>query len=316
MEVGKTLWYSAAVKVDERAAEAVEFALNSTDALGTEISDLRKNADGTVNVVGYFDAPPDEAALRREIADAFRIYAFPESTAVSIRLGEIEDRDWLAEWKRHWTPQTVGRFVIAPPWSEVDASRRIVIRIEPNMAFGTGTHETTQLCLRAIEANYRPGMSLLDVGTGTGILAIAAAKLGSSITENTESTEETLGAAENHSAYSVPTVVNIFACDTDLDAMNIARENARLNGVDALIEFIDGPLPEDAPQFDIVCANLTLADILPILSLLHSKVRRTLILSGILVEQEDAIVSGLKRYPISDIEIEHAGEWIAVTCRL
>src|SRR4029079_18467199 len=88
---------------------------------------------------------------------------------------EVPDRDWLAEWKRGWQPVEVGRFIIAPPWSEISVNR-IVIRIEPGMAFGTGTHETTRLCLKAIEKYFRGG-SFLDVGTGTGILAMAAAKL-------------------------------------------------------------------------------------------------------------------------------------------
>src|SRR2546423_12368035 len=90
---------------------------------------------------------------------------------------EVEERDWRAEWKKGWRAVEVGRFVVAPPWSEVpDDEGRIVIRVEPGMAFGTGTHETTRLCLAAIEKYFRGG-SFLDVGTGTGILAIAAAKL-------------------------------------------------------------------------------------------------------------------------------------------
>ena len=93
-------------------------------------------------------------------------------------LREVADEDWLGEWKKSWQPVAVGeRFLIAPPWSVIDDARdRIVIRIEPGMAFGTGTHETTRLCLSAIE-EYFAGESFLDVGTGTGILAIAAAKL-------------------------------------------------------------------------------------------------------------------------------------------
>src|SRR5205085_3138018 len=90
----------------------------------------------------------------------------------------VEEIDWLAEWKKHWQPTEVGRFVIAPPWQEIDPGDKILIQIEPNMAFGTGTHETTQLCLDAISELYRPQLTFLDVGTGTGILAIAAAKLG------------------------------------------------------------------------------------------------------------------------------------------
>jgi ribosomal protein L11 methyltransferase len=109
-------------------------------------------------------------------------------------------------------------------------------------------------------------------------------------------------------------VKKILACDTDLDAMKIARENAAANGVADLIEFLDGPLPADSPTFDVVCANLTLGDILPILDLLLSKTRLALILSGILVEQESAIVSALGESSFDDPKIERAGEWISVVC--
>src|SRR5258708_29342780 len=111
----------------------------------------------------------------------------------------VADEDWLGEWKKSWQPVEVGaRFIIAPPWVEVSHEpNRCVIRIEPGMAFGTGTHETTRLCLVAIE-KYFAGGSFLDVGTGTGILAIAAAKLFPS--------------------------ARLEACDTDADAITIASE--------------------------------------------------------------------------------------------
>jgi ribosomal protein L11 methyltransferase len=279
-------------------------------------------------VVGYFDQPPDEPSLTNEIAHAVAVHDLSAETPYSTILGEVEDRDWLAEWKKHWTPQTVGRFVIAAPWAEVDEPEKIVIRIEPNMAFGTGTHETTQLCLWAIERVYEPGMSFLDVGTGTGILAIAAGKIFT--TESTESTEKESDFPRSASAHdaastsppslssvlSVPSVLKILACDTDLNSMKIARENARLNDVGSLIEFIDGPLSIDAPQFDIVCANLTLAEIRPILSLLVSKTRGTLILSGILAEQEGEMVSALKENSVIHPEVERAGEWISVAAQI
>src|SRR5262249_49859629 len=152
---------------------------------------------------------------------------------------------------------TVGRFVVAPPWEKVVDKDKIVILIEPNMAFGTGTHETTQLCLKAIDENYLPGHSFLDVGTGTGILAIAAAKLASGSSE-------------------------ILACDTDADSIKIARENAQANGVGDKTDFLVGPITSETPQFDFVCVNLTIDAIVPILGLLLEKTKSTLVLSGIL----------------------------------
>ena len=180
--------------------------------------------------------------------------------------------------------RSVGKFIVAPPWADVE-SEKILIRIEPNMAFGTGTHGTTQLCLKAIGEHCSPGMSFLDVGTGTGILAIGAAKLGAT---------------------------DILACDTDADAINIARENAQLNGVAKHIEFADVGIDGRTPQYDFVCANLTVDVIIPILGLLLDKSKMLLLLSGILAEQEQIIRDGLLKFQISNIKIEASGEWISV----
>src|SRR6266508_4942973 len=111
-------------------------------ALGTETTDT-----GGPNVIvsGYFDLNPAIEIVRGALLDAIRIYNCVPSALIDLKLREVADRDWLAEWKKDWQPVQVGRFIIAPPWTEVtDAGGRIVIRIEPGMAFGTGTHETTR----------------------------------------------------------------------------------------------------------------------------------------------------------------------------
>src|SRR5205807_7485777 len=175
---------------------------------------------------------------------ALRIYDCPPGLLIEIVTREIADEDWLAEWKKHWQPVEVGRFIIAPPWSEPSATaghpnaENIWIRINPGMAFGTGTHETTRLCLHAIEKYYSGG-SFFDVGTGTGILAIAAAKLSAS--------------------------AQINACDTDAEAVAIAKENARLNNVEQRITFRVGTVDESIASADVVCANLTAPVIIDLL---------------------------------------------------
>ncbi len=217
--------------------------------------------------------------------ESLRIHDIPQDALVSISSRRVEETDWLAEWKKHWSPQQVGRFTIAPPWAEVAVTDQIVIRIEPNMAFGTGTHETTQLCLKAISNLYLPDQSFLDVGTGTGILAIAAAKLGGD---------------------------TIIACDVDRDAVAIARENAIANGVADRIEFTDGSISSETAEHDFVNANLTLDIIIPLLPILGGKTRKTLVLSGILAEQEQIAVNAMKASVFKDLRIERAGEWIAI----
>jgi ribosomal protein L11 methyltransferase len=199
---------------------------------------------------------------------------------------EIEERDWLGEWKQSWQPVEIGRFIIAPPWSDVsDRHDRLIIRIEPGMAFGTGTHETTRLCLDAIQKHFSGG-SFLDVGTGTGILAIAAAKL-------------------------FPEA-RVEGCDTDEAAIAIARENAALNGIAQHIDFRTGSVDESTASADLVCANLTADVINQILPTLVSLSCGKLILSGILETQIELVQAGLHACGIDEFEITQDGEWVAL----
>lgn len=279
-------WLALEIAVRPEAAEAIEFAFNSLEALGTAISFRRVGHTEALTVSGYFNELPDALMLQDELQYALRSYGFEMDAVVSVDHAEIENADWLAEWKKHWKPTAIGRFVIAPPWAEIGEEGKIVIRIEPNMAFGTGTHETTRLCVEAIDTIYERGESFLDVGTGTGILAIAAAKLA-------DGSEQ------------------FFAIDNDADSIKIARENAAANNV-GFIRFAESVMTEETPQFDLVCANLTIDVILPILDLLLEKTTKTLVMSGILAEQEPMIASALNARGITDYRVSTLGEWIAV----
>lgn len=262
--------------MEPAAREAVEYALMEAGALGT----VTVTTDPLTKVTGYFAKVPNRELIRSELFEALRIYELPSSSVRDMNLREVAERDWLAEWKKNWKPVQVGRFVIAPPWTEIaEAPGRIVIRIEPGMAFGTGTHETTRLCLAAIEKHFAGG-SFLDVGTGTGILAIAAAKM-------------------------FPDA-RVEGLDTDADAIEIARENAKANCVEN-IEFRVGSIEETTASADLVCANLTADVILQILPALIGVTCGKLILSGILETQIEEIVSVL-----GEVEIIQDGEWIAI----
>jgi ribosomal protein L11 methyltransferase len=277
-------WYALAVTIEPTAREATEYALMEAGALGTQTDEL---VDST-RVTAYFDQVPDREKVRVEIFEALRIYDLPSSAVREMNLSEVADKDWLGEWKKNWQPVVVGRFVIAPPWSEVTESEdQLVIRIEPGMAFGTGTHETTRLCLGAIQ-KYFYGRSFLDVGTGTGILAIAAAKL----------------SAE----------ARIQACDNDPDAVTIARENASLNNVAERIEFEVGSVNQDPTMSaDCVCANLTADAILPLLPSLIGATCGRLILSGILDSQIDTVMDRLRELGVSsNAVLLQDGEWAAI----
>ena len=277
------LWYALDVELERDAREAVEYALMEAGGLGTETND---RDDLLIRVTGYFDRLPDRERVRYELFEALRIYDLPSSSVRDMNLREVAQRDWLEEWKQNWQPVEIGRFIIAPPWSNLgEVHDRLVIRIEPGMAFGTGTHETTRLCLQAIEKHFTGG-SFLDVGTGTGILAIAAAKL-------------------------FPEA-RIEACDTDEMAVEIARENATANGVLDQIDFRAGSVEESTASADLVCANLTADVITQILPSLVSLTCGNLILSGILETQVEMVRAGLHDNGIDEFEIEQDGEWVAL----
>ena len=284
-------WFALKVTVVSEASEAVEFALNELGALGTEINNLGVKQAETLSVIGYFNEPPSDETIQAELVEALRIYGFMPDAVQETEWRRIGDVDWLFEWKKHWKATEIDRFIIAPSWETVENTDKIVIRIEPNMAFGTGTHETTQLCLKAVGESYQPGMSFLDVGTGTGILAIAAAKLNSK------------------SEIKNP---KITGYDTDFDSVGIARENAKMNEVGDQIEFLVGSISETDADYDFVCANITIDIIIPLLPQLFEKAKRILVLSGILQEQEDLIVAELKRFGVENPKIEHLEEWISV----
>jgi ribosomal protein L11 methyltransferase len=291
MNSNQQKWFALEVTARAEASEAVEFALNELDALGTEINNLGKNDTETLTIIGYFNEQFANQIWQKQLLDAVQIYGFSADAIKKTEWREVENQDWLAEWKKHWRPTETEKFIIAPTWETVENTEKIVIRIEPSMAFGTGTHETTKLCLRAIEENYDRRMSFLDVGTGTGILAIAAAKL------------------------QIPgSGFPVAGCDTDDDSIKIARENAKLNETPN-IEFFAGSISEKTPGFDFVCANLTADVILPILPLLIEKSKKVLVLSGILKEQENQITDALQKFQISDYKIETDGEWIALTLK-
>lgn len=282
-EQKERLWYGLDLIIASEAREAVEYALMEAGALGTE---TQKGDSGLLRVTAYFENVPERELVRGELQEALRIYSLPSPSVRDMSIREVAELDWVGEWKKSWQPVQVGeRFIIAPPWSEIRNPRnRLVIRIEPGMAFGTGTHETTRLCLAAIEKHFEGG-SFLDVGTGTGILAIAAAKL-------------------------FPDS-RIEACDTDAEAIAIAKENARLNAVPELV-FHVGSVEETASA-NCVCANLTANTITQILPALVAATCGRLILSGILDYQKDKVVARLQELGLSEApEVSSEGEWACI----
>lgn len=281
----RSRWYALDVVLVSAAREAVEYALMEAGALGTE---TEEGDPGFLRVTAYFNNVPGPEHVRGELQEALRIYGLSSPSVREMSVREVADQDWLGEWKKSWQPVEVGkRFIIAPPWSEVrNPLDRVVIRIEPGMAFGTGTHETTRLCLAAIEKHFDGG-SFLDVGTGTGILAIAAAKL-------------------------FPKA-RVEACDTDAGAIGIAEENSQLNGVSDIV-FRAGSVEEGrTASANCVCANLTANVIEQLFPALLGATCGRLILSGILDSQRDTVLMRIQELGVSEApEVTREGDWVCI----
>jgi len=190
-----------------------------------------------------------------------------EVSQTKIETTSIPDQDWGEDWKRFFRPLRItSRFVVKPPWSSVRLRKnQIPINIHPRMAFGTGTHPSTQLCIKALEENLRrKGFSVLDVGTGSGILSIVAARLGAR---------------------------EVWGVDIDGVAVENARENVRQNRVSDIVKIRKGRIGEIRKEFDVVMANLDLKNLkrmrMPLLR--HLKEQGLLILSGVLDEERERL---------------------------
>ncbi len=206
-----------------------------------------------------------------------------------------DDSEWKDNWKEYFKPSRVsGRILVCPTWEEYELSAEEkaagvrILRIDPGMAFGTGTHETTSLCLKAMEKYLEPGMSVLDVGCGSGILAIAA---------------DLLGAGD------------VLGIEIDPVAVDVARENLELNGCGENVRVIEGDLTKGVDyKADIVVANL-MADLVEMLSpdvRRHMKPGAKYISSGIIDEKLEEVAEAVKACGFEIEEIKEDGMWRAI----
>ncbi len=286
------VWHAIEIQIARVAETPVTAQLWSANTTGLEISEDTPEA---ITMRAYFEAAPDLETLTANIHRSLQLCDLPEATLRSIQALTIADQDWLAEWKKGYEPVTIGeKILITPSWKrdKIEAGERIIVQIDPGMAFGTGTHETTRGCLEMLE-KYWQGGSLLDVGTGTGILAIAAVKLlpGS----------------------------RVIGFDTDPEAIDVALENAEINAVEDEIEFEVNKLSSFHGQsFDVVLANLT-ADMIEPLAAEFPQVMSaagTLIVSGILREQGDDVCAALDAQGFELVEAKPDGEWVTYALML
>lgn len=250
-----------------------------------------------------------DASLQDKIATiesylSMHAAAYPGFVPHPPAIAHIQEEDWANNWKKHFRPSRVGqRMVIKPTWEEWDgADDAIILELDPGMAFGTGTHPTSRLCLEILERIFfheapfsdpdsPVPADLLDVGTGSGILAIAAAKLGAG---------------------------HVTAIDIDPKAVAVAQQNLELNRVQGNIEVTATPLKEVAGPFAVVVANILAEELVRIGPELVGKLRRDgyLILSGILTENEGTVLDGFAHFPLTLVETTRQAEWSCITYRL
>jgi ribosomal protein L11 methyltransferase len=277
----------------------IEVAIPTTDETADQLVALLSQLgfegfwqdEGTLK--GYIGADRWASALEDEVRATVRMII--RTSAVSppqIVVTRLEDQNWNEEWEKTIRPiHVTEHIVIRPTWHTYDPGPgETVIVIDPKMSFGTGYHETTRLMVRLMERHVRPGMRVLDVGTGTGILAIAAAKLGA-------------GAAVG----------------TDIDEWSYenARENLALNGVNERVTIMRGGLPDAAlPEFALIVANIQRNVLLDLLPGMRDRLLPggTLLLSGLLIGDREDMLGGLSALGFSVAEEVRENEWIAFAC--
>jgi ribosomal protein L11 methyltransferase len=306
-------WLEISLTVDGEMAEAVAEVLArfSPDGVAIQSTGVQANEDdenghavGPLRVCAYLPADTRVDALRQQVAEALwylgRIAPLPDP-----EFNLIQEVNWVEAWKEHYHPIPIGqRLLILPAWLEPPTGPRIPVRIDPGMAFGTGTHPTTQLCLELLEAageSLQPSSSrrlaAIDVGCGSGILAIAALKLG---------------------------MANALGVDIDPQALEASRQNAAANGVADRLELGVGSVAEVRSRaFGLRQTPLVFANILaPIIVRLFEaglaelvEPGGALILSGILAEQEENVRQVSQAHGMALVTRRQQGDWVALLAR-
>ena len=295
--------------LDELGIEGIEIEDNipltekETKGMFIDILPELPPDEGVAKVSFYLDEDDDIPAMMAKVKEALEeLKPFTDLGACTFAESETEDKDWINNWKQYFKPFTVDHILIKPTWETVPEEHKdkLLIQIDPGTAFGTGMHETTQLCIRQLEKYVTPDSEVLDVGTGSGILGITALKLGAK---------------------------HVFGTDLDENAITAVGENLEANGI-APEQFkvvqgniIDDKAVQDEVKYeycDIAVANI-LADVIIMLQKeipVHIKKNGIFITSGIIDMKEEAVKAAFEANDAFEIvEITHQGEWVSVTAR-
>ena len=306
-------WIEVTISTNTMGADIVSETLLRQGAVGTQIID-RADVPDPSKPNGYWELidpqmieeMPEDVQVKAwfENVEALRgldhiLGALPGMTgmdlgALTISHQGVQEQDWSECWKQYYKPFRAGkRLVIKPSWEDWNAQPEdLIIELDPGMAFGTGTHETTAMCVEMIEKHYRGG-KVLDVGTGSGILAIAAARLGAT---------------------------DVLGVDIDPMAVRVARENVEKNGLDGVISIQEGDLVAglDGVKCEFAVANI-LADVIALLAAPlknHLTENAIFVCSGILGEREDDVKDVLQKNGYTLFDRLQKGDWVALAARV
>ncbi len=259
--------------------------------------------DGTARVSYYLEMEADAAGILEQVREGLdELRMFVDVGSGEISQTETEDLDWMNNWKQFFKPFTIDHILIKPTWEEIPEEHKdkLLVEIDPGTAFGTGSHETTQLCIRQMQKYLKAGDRVLDVGTGSGILGITAIKLGAD---------------------------RAFGTDLDENAVEAAKENVAVNHIPAeQFPIVTGNIIDDEAlqkEAGLACYDIVVANILaPVIIMLsgeaarHMKKGAVMITSGIINTKEAEVKKAFEENPDFEIvEVTHQNDWVSVTVR-
>jgi len=302
-------WLEISVKTNSDAVDAVSEILTRFGANGVSVEDksgLDKDLtevnwdyvdeniisnDGIACVRAYYQEDTNKEKTAKSIDEALiQAGKYLKIGEYSIETKYVNDEDWQNEWKKYYKPIRIGKsIIIKPSWEDIEINdREIVVELDPGMAFGTGTHESTRMCMELLEKYIENGNNLLDIGCGSGILSILGAKLGCS---------------------------KISSIDIDSVAVKTALENMKINKVGNIASVKKATIDElMAEEYDMVVANIVadvIIDITPKVTK-FLKENGLFIISGIINDRKDQVVKTIIDNGFKIVELSNMGEWVAI----
>lgn len=299
-------WTDIRITVPARYAENAEAAATSIASGGIYIEDYR-DLEAEVEAIAHVDLIEADLVNKSRDEVIVHMYLSPEENAAaiaqlvherftraeipySLSSEGVEQEDWETAWKQYYHAMDIGeRLAIVPSWEDYPTDR-ITLTLDPGMAFGTGTHETTALCLETLDACIRGGERVLDIGTGSGILAIAALKLGAASAEGV---------------------------DIDPMCVRTAGENAALNGVADRLTVLVGDLSDKATgTYDVICANIVANAIKALAPSAAPLLKEggTFLASGVIDEREGEVAAALEAAGFTLTETKRKNGWVCFVC--